>query len=96
MKKAYKDLTKNELLTVKAALEEIDYLPSEKKVEILYEDEYLLIVNKPKKIIIFPENFIFCPSFRFALPQGACPQRGRRALLLLSLCFPLRWVHHSG
>lgn len=38
------------------AFEEIDYLPSEKKVEILYEDEYLLIVNKPKKIIIFPEN----------------------------------------
>lgn len=38
------------------AFEQIDYLPCEKKVEILYEDDYILIVNKPKKIIIFPEN----------------------------------------
>lgn len=36
--------------------EEIDYIPSVKKVEILYEDEYILVVNKPKKMIIFPEN----------------------------------------
>lgn len=38
------------------AFEQIDYLPCEKKVEILYEDDYILVVNKPKKIIIFPEN----------------------------------------
>lgn len=36
--------------------EKIDYIPSVKKVDILYEDEYILIVNKPKQIIIFPET----------------------------------------
>ena len=33
--------------------DEIDYLPTEYKLDILYEDDYLLIVNKPSKCIIY-------------------------------------------
>ena len=36
--------------------EQIDYLPLRYNLEIIYEDEYLLVVNKPKGVIIYPEN----------------------------------------
>lgn len=36
--------------------EKIDYLPEEGSLEVLYEDDYLLIINKPKGKIIFPDN----------------------------------------
>ena len=40
--------------------EEIDYKPLEKDLDILYEDDYFLIINKPKNIIIHDENNSLC------------------------------------
>lgn len=36
--------------------EQRDFLPDKKKLDILYEDEYLLIVNKPKHILVHPDD----------------------------------------
>ena len=36
--------------------EEIDFLPLDSKLEILYEDEHLLIVNKPAGILVHPDS----------------------------------------
>lgn len=36
--------------------EKLDYLPEAYELKILYEDEYLLIINKPPGYIIYPEN----------------------------------------
>jgi len=36
--------------------EEIDFLCENKKLDIIYEDDYFLIVNKPKNIIVHPDN----------------------------------------
>ena len=42
--------------------EEIDYKPVFKKIDIIYEDEYLLIINKPKNIIIHDDDKSKCNS----------------------------------
>lgn len=34
----------------------LDYLPTEYKLDILYEDEYLMIINKPAKCIIYDDT----------------------------------------
>ncbi len=36
--------------------ERIDYIEENKKIEVLYEDDYLLIVNKPAGYIIYPDS----------------------------------------
>lgn len=36
--------------------EEIDFEPLDKKLDIIYEDDYLLIINKPKGIIVHPDD----------------------------------------
>jgi 23S rRNA pseudouridine1911/1915/1917 synthase len=36
--------------------ENVDYPPSRFNLKILYEDDYLLVVSKPEKTIIYPEN----------------------------------------
>ena len=36
--------------------EQLDYIPEDKKIDILYEDEYLLIINKPAGYIIYPDD----------------------------------------
>ena len=36
--------------------EQIDYLPLRYNLDIIYEDDYLLVVNKPSGVIIYPEN----------------------------------------
>lgn len=36
--------------------EEIDFLPDAKKLDILYEDDYLLAVNKPSHILVHPDD----------------------------------------
>lgn len=36
--------------------EEIDFICDDKDIEVVYEDEYLLIVNKPANIIIHPDD----------------------------------------
>lgn len=36
--------------------EGLDYLPYEYDIKILYEDDYLLIVNKPSGFIIYPDS----------------------------------------
>ena len=39
-------------MTVKQLDEEIDYKPAQGKLNIVYEDDYLLIINKEPGIII--------------------------------------------
>lgn len=36
--------------------EEIDFLPDAKKLDILYEDAYILAVNKPSHILVHPDD----------------------------------------
>ncbi len=36
------------------SLEKIDFEPFEKELDVVYEDDYILIVNKPKNMIIYP------------------------------------------
>ena len=36
--------------------EQIDFLPLNEKIEIVYEDDYILIVNKPLNMIIHPDD----------------------------------------
>lgn len=36
--------------------EQIDYLPLRFNLDIVYEDDYILVVNKPSGVIIYPEN----------------------------------------
>ena len=36
--------------------EEIDFAPDNKKLDIIYEDDYLLIVNKPSGLIVHPDD----------------------------------------
>lgn len=36
--------------------ESLDYLPINKQIQILYEDDYLLIINKPCGYIIYPDD----------------------------------------
>lgn len=36
--------------------EHLDYLPEEVEIDILYEDDYLLIINKPSGYIIYPDK----------------------------------------
>ena len=52
---------KNEVLKTDDLLnleyhDEIDFLPLDKKLDILYEDEHLLIVNKPAGILVHPDS----------------------------------------
>lgn len=46
----------DEILIDISNYEQIDYLPLRYNLDIIYEDEYLLVVNKPKGVIIYPEN----------------------------------------
>ena len=48
-------LSKNDTLSI-ILNENIDYIPEDKKIDILYEDDYLLIINKPKSIIIHNDS----------------------------------------
>ena len=48
-------LSKNDTLSI-ILNENIDYIPEDKKIDILYEDDYLLIINKPKGIIIHNDS----------------------------------------
>ena len=36
--------------------EEIDFIPDVKKLDILYEDDYILAVNKPSHILVHPDD----------------------------------------
>lgn len=46
----------DEILIDVSNYEQIDYLPLRYNLEILYEDDYILVVNKPSGVIIYPEN----------------------------------------
>lgn len=46
----------NDILNIKIDDEEIDYVEDEKSADIVYEDEFLLVVNKPSGIIIHKEK----------------------------------------
>ena len=46
----------DEILIDVSNFENVDYPPSRFNLKILYEDDYLLVVSKPEKTIISPEN----------------------------------------
>ncbi|MDE7264497.1 MAG: RluA family pseudouridine synthase [Anaeroplasmataceae bacterium] len=48
-------LKENDILTLEDR-EQLDYLPDPKKLDILFEDDYLLIVNKPCHILVHPDD----------------------------------------
>ena len=50
-------LKKNQIITIDITkYETIDYTPTKYKIDILYEDDYLLVVNKPYGVIIYDDN----------------------------------------
>lgn len=50
------ELTINDVLCIDTCFfDNLDYSPTENKIDILYEDEYLLLVNKPAKCIIYDD-----------------------------------------
>lgn len=55
----YKDLEttlkENDLLSF-IINEEIDFIADDKKLDVVYEDDYILLVNKPSDIIIHPDD----------------------------------------
>ncbi len=48
-------LSKGDILKIEVC-EEIDFKPLNKKIDIEYEDDYLLILNKPKGMIVHPDD----------------------------------------
>lgn len=53
---SFKDvLQENDILTINEE-EQTDYIPDIKKLDILFEDDYLLIVNKPCHILVHPDD----------------------------------------
>ena len=48
-------LKENDLLEIEYH-EARDFLPDKKKLDIVYEDDYLLIVNKPSNILVHPDD----------------------------------------
>lgn len=48
-------LKEGDLLTI-IYDEEIDFIPEQKHIDIVYEDEYLLIVNKPAGLMVHPDS----------------------------------------
>lgn len=46
----------DEIIVDVSNYETIDYPASRYNLEILYEDDYILVVNKPSKVIIYPES----------------------------------------
>ena len=54
-----KIINPNDILTIDYK-EEIDYKPNDINIDILFEDEYFLIINKPKNIIIHDESNSLC------------------------------------
>ncbi len=48
-------LKENDLLEIEYN-ESRDFLPDKKKLDVVYEDDYLLIVNKPSNILVHPDD----------------------------------------
>ena len=48
-------LKENDILSF-SFVEEIDFLNDEKELDVIYEDDYVLLVNKPCNIIIHPDD----------------------------------------
>lgn len=46
----------DEIVIDVSSYEQIDYLPLRYNLDIIYEDDYILVVNKPSSVIIYPEN----------------------------------------
>ncbi|MCM1259366.1 MAG: RluA family pseudouridine synthase [Staphylococcus sp.] len=47
----------NDYLSIDISLfEQMNYLPEDGQLPILYEDDYLLVVNKPARMIIYPDQ----------------------------------------
>lgn len=54
-----KELKSNDILSIDYD-EDIDYIPSDLNIDILYEDDYFLMINKPKNIIIHDDSNSLC------------------------------------
>ena len=48
-------LKENDIIEINFA-EEIDFIIEKRKLDIVYEDDYLLIVNKPSNILVHPDS----------------------------------------
>ena len=54
LKSSYK-VNKNDIITVeKEEAKNIDLKPQEIPIEVIYEDKYIIVVNKPKGIVVHP------------------------------------------
>ena len=51
----YKELKLNDILVLEYE-DQIDFLPDDKKLKVLYEDENLLIVDKPIGMLVHPDS----------------------------------------
>lgn len=48
-------LKENDIVTI-CYNEQIDFVPDKKKLDIIFEDDYLLIINKPANILVHPDD----------------------------------------
>ena len=48
-------LKENDVLEIEY-MEERDFLPDKKKLDVVFEDDYLLLVNKPSNILVHPDE----------------------------------------
>ena len=55
-KKNYKTRLNDEITVSVPPLRDVDILPENIPLDIYYEDEYLLVVNKPKGMVVHPAN----------------------------------------
>ena len=50
-------LRENDLITIdESYIKEIDILPEDIKLDIVYEDDYLMVINKPSGMVVHPGN----------------------------------------
>lgn len=48
-------LNTNDVLEIEY-IEKLDFIPDHKRIDIVYEDDYLLMVNKPSGILVHPDD----------------------------------------
>ena len=48
-------LKENDILEIEY-IEERDFIADKKKLDVVFEDDYLLIVNKPSNILVHPDD----------------------------------------
>ena len=56
IKNSYMLSINDEITVVEDYQEELDIIPENIKLDIFYEDDYLLVVNKPSGMVVHPAN----------------------------------------